>query len=295
MNTDLSEKVLFLAAEANGITGRGSRLIRNGSHAIWETPTGIVARVGERQTADVAQREVAISRWLDRHGLRVVRVIEKFHQPTIVEGYPVTWWERLPPHRPATPAELGALLRVLHRLPLPATIELPRLAPFGTIRQKLSNADGAAWISSSDLAWIVNRLAELESQYENAVADIPSGVIHGDAWQGNIAVPHRGEPVVLDLEDFAVGPQYWDLLPVAVDHTDFARISRPEYEGFVAAYGIDVTTTSAYRTLADIQELRWTSYVIGKADYDPAAAREAAHRIACMRGEKPKPWAWSAF
>jgi hypothetical protein len=101
--------------------------------------------------------------------------------------------------------------------------------------------------------------------------------------------------VLLDLEAVCAGPVEWDLVSVAVDFTDFARISAADYRSFVAAYGLDVTTTPEYRLLADIQELRWTAYVIGKAAHDTAAAGEAAHRLACLRGEIPRPWTWNPY
>jgi hypothetical protein len=63
----------------------------------------------------------------------------------------------------------------------------------------------------------------------------------------------------------------------------------------VSAYGLDVTATPEYRLLADIQELRWTAYVIGKAAHDDAAAGEVAHRLACLRGEIPRPWTWNPY
>ena len=77
----------------------------------------------------------------------------------------------------------------------------------------------------------------------------------------------------------------WDLISVAVDRADFARLTAAEYEAFVAAYGgHDVTCTPWFRAMADIQELRWTTFVADKASYDPGAALEARHRIASLRG-----------
>lgn len=88
----------------------------------------------------------------------------------------------------------------------------------------------------------------------------------------------------------------WDLIPVAVDYMDFARLSSADYYDFVAAYGgHDVTSTSAFRVLADIQELRWVVFVLGKAADSVDAARETRHRVACLRGEVPRPWTWTAF
>ncbi|MDS1272333.1 hypothetical protein RIF23_18765 [Lipingzhangella sp. LS1_29] len=51
----------------------------------------------------------------------------------------------------------------------------------------------------------------------------------------------------------------------------------------------------AYRTLAEIQELRWVCFTLSKAATRPGAADEARHRIRCLRGGVPRPWTWAAF
>jgi aminoglycoside phosphotransferase (APT) family kinase protein len=121
-------------------------------------------------------------------------------------------------------------------------------------------------------------------------------VLHGDAWQGNVAVAESGETILLDLENVSVGRQHWDLVQVAADHTDFARITDDEYLSFVESYdGFDVTQLADYRTLADIAELRWTCFALMRAATSSNAAHEARHRIACLRGEYPRPWTWNAL
>jgi aminoglycoside phosphotransferase (APT) family kinase protein len=120
-------------------------------------------------------------------------------------------------------------------------------------------------------------------------------VIHGDAWQGNVAVSGSGTSTLLDLEHVSIGHRQWDLVPLAVDYVDFARLTADDYETFVRSYGHDVTGEPEFRLLADIQELRWVGFVLSKAGANPAASREARHRVACLRGDVPKPWTWAAF
>jgi aminoglycoside phosphotransferase (APT) family kinase protein len=121
-------------------------------------------------------------------------------------------------------------------------------------------------------------------------------LIHGDAWQGNVAVPDSGPPILLDLEMVSLGDHAWDLVQIAVDYTDFARLTTTDYKAFVTAYGgADLTTMSGFRTLADIQELRWVAFALSKATVSKSAATEARHRIACLQGDVPRPWSWNAF
>jgi hypothetical protein len=292
MDSSLSLTILGQAAAFNGLEVEGSSLIRNGSHVMWKIPSGIVGRVGERGTDDVARKEVEVSRWLRASGVRATRAIDDVTQPTVIDGYPVTWWELLPESRPATPAELGATLRRLHDLPDPRGLSLPRFSPFEAARKRLKNSEMP---NSGDAVWVLNRMWEVDLRCEEILPDLPTGVIHGDAWQGNFAVIDSRDPVMLDLEAFCVGPEIWDLIAIAVDSTDFARISESEYEDFAAAYEFDVTTSPAYRTLAQVQELRWTSYVIGKSKPGSAEESEATHRVACLKGEVRRPWNWAPF
>jgi hypothetical protein len=105
-----------------------------------------------------------------------------------------------------------------------------------------------------------------------------------------------GSPILLDLESVSIGHPDWDLISFAVDHVDFARVDDQQYRAFVDAYGgRDVTATPGFRVLADLQELRWTNVVMGKSESDETAAREVRHRIACLRGEVPRPCTWTAF
>ena len=98
-----SLELLVRAAAVNGISPEGATLIRNGSHAMWALPLGIVARIGNCGTGATATREVAVSEFLSANGIRVVRALKGLAQPTIVDSCPVSWWEFLPDHRPATP------------------------------------------------------------------------------------------------------------------------------------------------------------------------------------------------
>lgn len=291
--TNPADIVLKEAGKRAGVAVAPAELIRDGSHALFRLPDGIVARIGPAGSGARAQREIQISVWLAASGVTVVDAISGIAQPTLVNDHAVTWWHELSPHRPATPSELGAVLRVLHELPVPSAPQLPRLDPFTGIAERI---DGAAGLAADDRSWLLNHLEAIRYRWTQLPSGRPSCVVHGDAWQGNVAVPDKSEPVLLDLEHVAVGPPEWDLLAIAVDRTDFERISAPEYRSFVDAYGgYDITTWPGYRTLADILELRWVCFAIGKADRDQPAAEEASHRIACLRGDIQRPWHWTAL
>ncbi|WP_280461635.1 phosphotransferase family protein [Nocardia carnea] len=136
----------------------------------------------------------------------------------------------------------------------------------------------------------------MRAWYEQLQPAESESVIHGDAWQGNLVVLRSGTPVFLDLDKVSVGRPEWDLIQLAVEHTDFTRLSATDYRSFVSAYGgHDITTRPEFRLFADIQELRWTAFAIGLSHRKGSARAEAAHRIDCLRGRVAKPWTWNAL
>lgn len=285
--------VLATAAQLAGLDARRAVVIRDGSNVMYRLPHGIVARIGRQGTHDSAARQVEIARWLADSGTAVVKALADVPQPTTVGNRPVTWWEQLPEHRAATPGELGGVLSSLHALRPPESWTLPRFDPFVGLHERLA---AVRHILGDDCDWLAHRIEELREKLEHLRLDRSDSVVHGDAWQGNVAVPETGAPIVLDLEHVSCGHPDWDLIPIAVDHIDFGRLSSADYRDFIAAYGgHDVTTTSAFRVLADIQELRWVIFVLGKAAHSADAAGETQYRIACLRGEIPRPWTWTAF
>jgi aminoglycoside phosphotransferase (APT) family kinase protein len=289
-----ADDVLTEAARIAGIDAGQRELIRDGSNVMYQLGEAVMARIGRPGSADVAEREVHVAHWLAEAELPAVEALSDVRQAIIVNERPVTWWKLLPEHRPATTSELGSVLNAFHALPAPQDLLLPLFDPFAGIEQRIADTSGAA--SDDDCQWLTQHLAEMKKAFATLAFAASRDVIHGDAWQGNVAVPHSGTPILLDLEMVSLGDHAWDLVQIAVDYTDFARLTATDYRSFVTAYdGTDLTETPGFRTFADIQELRWVSFALSKSDASESAATEARHRIACLRGDVPRPWTWDAF
>ncbi|WP_410585381.1 phosphotransferase [Amycolatopsis sp. lyj-108] len=272
---------------------RHAELIRDGNNVMYAFAEGIVARIGRPGGAQAAQREVAVSQWLNGAGVPATRTVNDLPQDLCVDDRPVTWWKLLPQHRPATPAELGTLLRQLHQLAPPHHLQLPHHDPFTDISSRIQRA---TWLGADDLAWLSDHEATLRRSYAALTSPAGNEVIHGDAWQGNVAVLGDGHAVLLDLEAVSLGRHEWDLVQIAVDYVDFERLSEYSYDGFVSAYGgFDLTHSSEFRIFADIQELRWLTFALSKASTDVSIAQECQHRLACLRGQIQHPWTWKAI
>jgi Ser/Thr protein kinase RdoA (MazF antagonist) len=285
------EELVAEAASLALLDGSVATLLRNGSNAMFQLPGGVVARVAPAGRTATAEREVQIARWLSSQGVRVTQPLGDVPQPTVVADRAITWWHTIPPHRAGTPGELGSVLRVVHALE-PPDFSLPRYDPFDGIEVRLNQQ---TVLDPSDRDWLINHYRRLREEYEHLAPFQPPRLIHGDAWQGNLAVIDGEVPILLDFEKVAVADPAWDLVQIAVDHTDFGRVSAEEYADFVHSYGgRDIVQWPGYRCLAAVQVLRWAAFALGKAN-DARALPEIRHRVACIQGRVPKPWSWTAF
>ncbi len=243
--------------------------------------------------ATTAARELQVSRWLTDHGVRTVRAMEGLDQPVPVAGRTVTFWEELPPHRYGSYPQIAFALRRLHTLPPPTDFELPPLAPFIRLVQRI---DEATTLKPDDRAWLRQRLAELEARYAEGVPPgLPVGVVHGDASAGNIVATDDGQVIVLDLERLSIGPPEWDLTAAAIDYTTFGELTAEGYRDFCRRYGADVMTWDGFELFRDMSEFRITCWMAQRAAEHPEAQAEAELRVACLRGRRgTRPWGWRA-
>ncbi|WP_067694461.1 phosphotransferase enzyme family protein [Nocardia jejuensis] len=291
--TDPTEDVLREACARAGLSSHGARVLNRSENVLYRLDGKIVARIARAGQQSAARREVAVARWLQSSELAAVRAAPGIEQPVEIGDRAVTFWKELPPHRPGTPAQIGAALRRLHDLTPPTTIELGTLDPFVRLQQRI---DAATTVSSDDREWMGEHLAELQERWAHVPAGLPWCVVHGDAWSGNVVATDDGTVVLLDLERTSLGPPEWDTVHTAIKCKSLAQIAAPEYRSFCDAYGSDVTTWGGYELLRDLREFRMTTMAAQTATTFPADREQADHRIACLRGKfGPRPWSgWHA-
>ena len=132
---------------------------------------------------------------------------------------------------------------------------------------------------------MTSELARLQAEYARLDFALPQGVIHGDANIGNVLRDDHGNPVVIDLDDFATGPREWDLIQTAIYYDRFGWHTREEYETFTRVYGYDIMQWPGYPVLAAVREFIMVTWMVLKADESEPhvrrgteAASRAAHR-----------------
>jgi hypothetical protein len=281
--------VLDQACRQIGLDAADAAVIRAAENTLYLLPNRLVARVTRAGQLATAHKEVRVSYWLQDLGIPVVEAVRDIEHPVAVDGHAVTFWRQLPNHGEGTNADVADVLRQLHALRPPSELQLPPLAPFVRLEERIAEA---TVFDDAERQWLLDHLSDLRQLYAELPTGLPWGAVHGDAWGGNIVATDDG-PVVLDLERFAYGPPEWDLASIAVDYATFGCLTDDEWREFCERYGYDVTTWAGYEILRDARELRKITFAGQMAIQYPQLAEHARFRLECVRGgHGSRPWYW---
>ncbi|MFB6771244.1 phosphotransferase enzyme family protein [Streptomyces sp. NPDC056337] len=283
-------RVVGAACRVAGLDDNGAELIRLGENALFRLASvPVIVRVARgREWLPTARKEVAVSRWLAGEGASAARIVDDLEQPLLVDGYPVTFWHQIVEgDRKPVYGELGAVLRDLHSLTVPAGLELPRFDPFGKQELRINRAP----IPEDDRAFLRKRWRELKRRYTELRFASPKGPVHGDAHVQNLMVDDRGQVVLIDFEAFCYDHPEWDLMVTAVEHHSLKWQSDEQYADFVSAYGRDLYDWPGYETLRGLQEFGMTTWLMQNIREDEQTAAEYRRRIAALRDDAaPRDW-----
>ncbi|MFB7285814.1 phosphotransferase enzyme family protein [Actinacidiphila glaucinigra] len=261
----------------------GARLIALGENAVFELADGVtVAKVGRGpELLDRAAREVRTASWLAAHGVPAVRAAAP--EARLVEGHPVTYWERLPDAvRPAEPADLAALLRLVHALPQPDFALPPRDLLDGV--ERWLRLAGTA-VDPADAAYLRERRDGFAAAAAALTPHLTPGPVHGDALPRNVHVGPGG-PVLVDLETFSADLREHDLVVMALSRDRYG-LAPGAYDAFTAAYGWDVREWDGCAVLRGARETASCAWVAQHAPGSPAALAEFRRRVASLRDGDP--------
>lgn len=263
-----------------------AELLALGENAVFRAGD-LVVKVGRSLAAapellERAERELAVADWLAASGVPAVRAAEP--KVRTVDGHPVTLWRRLPDAvRPAGPADLAALLRLVHALPAPP-FELPRRELLGGVERWLRIAGDA--IDPADADYLRERRDGFATAAAALTPHLAPGPIHGDALPRNVHVGPDG-PVLVDLETFSTDLREHDLVVMALSRDRYGMA--PEaYDTFTATYGWDVRDWSGCAVLRGARETASCAWVAQHAPTNPKALTEFRRRVASLRDGDPE-------
>jgi hypothetical protein len=285
------------ACGAAGLDATGAKLIHHYSNAIHLLPAhDAVARVtyGRDATERVA-RSQAVTRSLGQQGRFLATQPLEDVSPVTVNSLTVSFWVYYGQPEDATPltsGDLAVLLRLLHQagsppMPLPAWVPLTSL--HATVEDRLLSAA----LTDDERNWIMARIAEVRKKIAGLEWPLGIGLIHGDAWAGNLLHAPCARPTGAVLGDWdwvSTGPHEIDLIPTwhAV-----ARYGKPasRISDFISQYGYDLGRWEGYPVLMAMRDLVQLTGPIRRApDFEPhrRLLRERLDSLRC--GDTTSIW-----
>ncbi len=302
--TPSAREALGIASASQGFDAQGACLLQYNHNWVLRlpvaTPQGSVIAKVHRSGAERASvtRQVLIAQWLHDSGIRTARPAgTRF--PVLAAGHLVTFTHDLGDGGPVSAADLGRLLGRLHSLPVPGYLGLPRLDPAASLLTRIERLPDHV-LDPDDRHWLTTHDRALVEQFKSS--DWPDGpvVLHGDLATQNTMQTTAG-PALIDLEYVSTGPALYDLAFVAWSRDGFSG-DPGKYIQFCAAYGTDVTAVHGgvlyRRVLAPLRAAVGVVIALEAAVRAPSWVDEAAHRLACVRGQGDPlfafPWNWSS-
>ncbi|MDG4756263.1 phosphotransferase [Micromonospora sp. WMMD718] len=263
-------------------------MLRLGSNAIFRLGGAVIRVARGLSGPEVAAREVQVANALIAAGVPCVPPWP-VSQPLMIDGHPVTLWFEIPaPLEQPSMAEFGTIIRQLHEVG--GDLGLSPLDPWERTPERVEQAP----VREQDRRVLRAVLAEVQDRWGNTEFELAPGVIHGDAHAGNVVRGSDGATVLIDFESACVGPREWDLAPMGLYVTTLGWISKRQYTTFVDAYGgFDVTTAPAFDLLRRMRELRMTAWLAMHSTESAETAAEVEHRVACL-ADPDLPRHWSA-
>lgn len=278
------DRAVSALCEKAGVDGRDARLLRLCANAVYQLPreSAVIRLVpASPSLVERAVSTVRLAAWLEQIDFPAVRLLSHVPAPVVADGFLGTFWQFLPQkdHQPK-PVQLAPLLVELHDLMPPFSI--PEWDPVADARRRLRAAG-----DSDAVDFLSPWCDRLEDEVAALDFELPTSLIHGDAWAGNLLWSDRGV-VLSDLDGLCAGPPEWDLVPTVVNAM---RFGRPSPRSFLKAYGFDVTAWPGFAVLQEVRELTMLTGVLPALDSSPSISREFARRIADLREGTNARWA----
>ncbi|MFE3757914.1 phosphotransferase [Nocardia tengchongensis] len=290
---------LQAACATRGIDCAGAQLIHHSSNAVYVLPgSAAVARVSTKEASGhQAIRSSKVTRWLsETHQFGAMAPLPGVEPVQLDESTAVGFWVYYPqPSEKAAPTsrELGTLLRSLHALPAPPPIELDTWTPLESLHATLLDDDTASALDDPERSWLLDRIAEIRHEIADLEWALEPGLIHGDAWAGNLlwdTTTHPNRAILGDWDWVCIGPREVDLIPTWHASIRYGR-DRGWVENFITAYGFDLTTWPGYDTLMEMRDLVQVSGPLRRARTSPAHAARLHQRVTDIRaGNRTAPW-----
>ncbi len=296
---DLADAVRAASA-LRGLNPAGVRLIHHYSNAVYHLPAeGVVARVtwgvDASRRLTVAQQVV---RWLvDQHRFPATAPASRVEPVHPDPQITVTFWRHYPQPQSAgkpTSDHLGRLLQMLHGIAEAPPVQLDRWVPLAALHATLTSGRTAIEaLHPDERDWLLDEVHRLREELDRLDWPLGFGLIHGDAWAGNLlwdAAAGSDAAILTDWDWVSYGPREIDLIPTWHATRRYGR--GPAWTiAFVARYGYDLAASPVFTILMRMRDLVQITGPLRRAA-DSEAHREALRqRLDAIRaGDTTATW-----
>ncbi|MEV4415901.1 hypothetical protein [Catellatospora sp. NPDC049609] len=291
------EAVMLSACRDAGLDASGARLLHHYSNAIFHLPAeDAVARVTSGAGAhDRVRLTHDLTRWLvDDCRFPATRPLPGVDIIDVADGTVVSFWifyQQPEQPVPLTSAHLAALLRELHRLESPP-LALPTWEPLVSLHDTLHDPNLSRCLPEHERGWLVERVAAVREQLRGLDWPLGVGLIHGDAWAGNLLhADVDPAPVILGDWDWASnGPREVDLIPTWHAAARYGKGAN-WVDKFRAVYGYDLADWDGFPTLMAMRDLVQLTGPMRRASDSTRHAAALRQRLdALLAGDTVSPW-----
>ncbi len=192
---------------------------------------------------------------------------------------------------PLTSAHL-ALLRLLHQIDAPP-VALPTWVPLQSLEATVGATDLSAALTDDERTWIRKRIDQVRDAIASLDWPLGTGMIHGDAWAGNLLASTDAAPAGVLLGDWdwvSIGPREVDLIPTWHAATRYGK--GPAWvDDFISRYGHDLATWDGYPDLIAMRDLVQLTGPIRRADNSERHRQVLRQRLDALRsGDTASTW-----
>jgi len=248
------------ACAARGLSTADARLIHRYSNAVYHLPTEqAVARITSGSLPR-AQLVHDLTGWLVEHQ-DVAATAPLTEAPPVhrEDSSVVSFWAYYPQpegKEAPTSVHLAGALRRLHDVDA-VPFELAPWRPLTSLSAALADPTAAGNLSDEDRAWLTGYVDQVRDQVTALDSPLGHGLIHGDAWAGNLlwhTAAGPDEVVIGDWDWTSHGPREVDLIPTWHAAIRYGRGSQWATE-FASFYGYDLVQWEGFPVLFAMRDL----------------------------------------
>jgi hypothetical protein len=283
-------QALERACAERGLSPAGARLLHRYSNAVYLLPAEqAVARVTSGSGRE-AERSHQVTGWLvEYHGVAATVALASAPPVAVSPSTVVSFWAYYPqPGKKAAPTSvhLARVLRGLHAVD-DVPFELESWQPLASLSAALRDPAAARNLADDDCAWLLRRVEEIRARVLALDSPLGRGVIHGDAWAGNLLWHTAAGPdavVIGDWDWVSYGPREVDLIPTWHAAVRYGRGQRWAND-FAEVYGYDLASWDGFSTLLAMRDLVQLTGPLRRAGDQPEFAAALRERLDGIRAD----------